>query len=725
MRAFLEYLASYPEGILLLAVALFNSGWVYYLVFFKQNFHQAIYKAYFFYAMAALIWVLSNAYFELGSLTSFGPEVAKNMALVANVAVVFAVLGFYCLSCLFKNSQRKILRKEWLFIALMASLILFFNLKPGLTVVEVKIFVDGNFELVFGKWNILFFLTGILMFIFGISNIILALRKNKTVNLEDKKLIYMLSGISIMFISTITFSIIFPGTANIYSLTWLPPALTSLEILLVGYAILTQRFPSLKLLLSGISKAIFVLLCSLAVGYFFGILLFGGLPEFYSVLIFCVISALGYHTLIKYLDLPVFYYLLGASNIKRFKAEIGKFRNKNTVYTDLAELNKDLRQTFRQKFFIEPAQIIILDRKTQKQYPAIRQHCQKEPSILVTKELELQENRQKQPGLVAELQALGELCLPLFSPEQRLIGFFVLGRKPFQKPYTKEEIEAVEATQCHFSTVLSSVLHSTKLQKQLEHKNKILELKNKAIQKQNAKMRKLLAQQQDFIHVAAHELRTPVTICNAAASVMPSSKKLGILQFGLDRLADRVSEIVYVYENHGQKMQPKFTKIKIQQFFQKVFKNFMPLLKKEKRQFSFDNKINEEIEAEFDQAKIYQVVENLLTNALKFTKENGIITFHLALDQEKLKFAVTDNGCGVPDDTKEEIFKRFRGNHSTKNKGLGLGLYICRRIIRLHKGKIWCEDAPLKSGTTFCVEIPLQQSLAPEKEAEAEGKARE
>ena len=235
---------------------------------------------------------------------------------------------------------------------------------------------------------------------------------------------------------------------------------------------------------------------------------------------------------------------------------------------------------------------------------------------------------------------------------------------------------------------------------------------NQSLQKQNAVMRKLLKQQSDFIDVTAHELRTPLTISQLYAEVLKPSPAVKTMQFGLNRLAERVKEILYVHEHDGKKVGFNPSKVKIAKFFTEIYHNFVPTLEKEKRQFSFDNKINEEIEAEFDTSKICQVVENLLTNALKFTKENGIITFHLALDQEKLKFAVTDNGCGVPDDTKEEIFKKFRGNHSTKNKGLGLGLYLCKKIIRMHKGKIWCEDVPLKNGTAFCVEIPLKQELA-------------
>ena len=704
-NAFFESFVNFPKGVLLSLIALLDTCWVFYIIFVRKNFKQKLYKAYFFYAIFVIFWVLSNAYFELPILRFFGESAAQFMAVFANLAAFFSVLGFYIAACFFKNHQKKISRFTWIFVILIGAVVLIINSIPNLTIQGVDIFADNSYQLIFGNVNIALFLLGTLVIILGFINFLLAIKEQKE-DLENKKFLYIFSGMSLMYGSIILFHIVFLTIFRNNSLVWLPPALSVADVTLVGYAIFTQRFPSLKLFLSGISKAIFVLLCSLAVGYFFGILLFGGLPEFYSVLIFCVISALGYHTLIKYFDLPVFYYLLGASNLKKFKAEIGKFRNKNTVYTDLAELNKDLRQTFRQKFFIELAQIIILDRKTQKQYPAIRQHCQKDKSILVTKELELQENQQEiNPLFLKQLVTLGEICLPLFSPEQKLIGFFVLGPKPFQKPYTKEEIEAVEATQCHFSTVLSSVLHSTKLQNQLEAKNKIL-------QKQNAAMRKLLKQQSDFIDVAAHELRTPLTIAQGYAEMLKPSPEAKTMQFGLKRLTERVKEILYVNEHDGKKVGFNPSKVKVAEFFIEIYHNFVPTLEKEKRQFSFDNKINEEIEAEFDTSKICQVIENLLTNALNFTKENGIITFHLAVDQEKLKFAVTDNGCGVPDDTKEEIFKKFRGNHATKSKGLGLGLYLCKTIVKMHKGKIWCEDAPLKSGTTFYVEIPLKQELA-------------
>ena len=701
-------LVKFPLGTLLLLICILNLAWFFYI--WRRKPHRKLFIAYTLYVLSIVTWVLTNFYFHSELLTIYDKRLALIIALISNISACFsAVLAFY-ISCFIKSKSEKVSLLAWAFILIISFGNLFLNIYPDLTIQGVEIIDPHNFKLIQSPYAGIYFGFAAFLIIPSIINLIIAAIRYK--GIRNKQSLYILAGALIMYFVAIFSNVIAPLFSQNYSFVWLPPLLSIVPIFLFGYAIFTQRFPSLKFIFVNLTKLTTIFILAGIVFYFLAFKLLSNLPIFYSQAIALVIFGLLIFNSAKLLGSETLQDLLIFNSVERFKREVFKLRNKKIVYLTLEDINNDLQEKFCQKFFISSAHIVPTN-MLQKNYPELIKYSAKNlQTILVTKEIQLLENQQKNNPLpLKELENLGEICLPLFNPDQKLIGFFVLGRKPFQKPYTKEEIEAVEATQCHFSTVLSSVLHSTKLQNQLEAKNKIL-------QKQNAAMRKLLAQQQDFIHVAAHELRTPVTICNATASVMPSSKKLAILQFGLDRLADRVSEIVYVYENHGQKMQPKFTKIKIQQFFQKVFKNFMPLLKKEERQFNFDNKIeNPALEAEFDQAKIYQVAENLISNAVKFTKKNGLIIFYVGTEREKLKFAVVDNGCGVPDETKEEIFKKFRGNHATRNKGLGLGLYICRRIIKRHKGKIWCEDAPLKNGTAFCVEIPLKQSSPKEEPA--------
>nr|VFK24289.1 MAG: Histidine kinase-, DNA gyrase B-, and HSP90-like ATPase [Candidatus Kentron sp. LPFa] len=72
---------------------------------------------------------------------------------------------------------------------------------------------------------------------------------------------------------------------------------------------------------------------------------------------------------------------------------------------------------------------------------------------------------------------------------------------------------------------------------------------------------------------------------------------------------------------------------------------------------------------------------------------------------------------------KKKSLRDFGETIPLKVKDLGVGLYLCKTIVKMHKGKIWCEDAPLKSGATFCVEIPLKQPFAQVKEADEEGRA--
>ena len=719
MSTILQFLTTtivpYPKSVLLFSISIIYACWVLYLLFAKKLFQQKIYKAYFLFAFFILVWIWSNAWAESALFTSFGSTGLIGTYIATFLATVLALSTFFYISALMKNPSSKAYFWEKIFIGFMIMQGLFFAFFPEFTIKSAEVFKDGSFELIQTKTISILHTFNIIAIIWSFLNVLIALFKTNPGQIESKKFLYVCFGISIMYGSVIVFHIIFPYLFGNYSYSWIPPAFCLLEILIVGYGIFTQRFPSLKFIFANLAKLVTILIFAGVIFYLLTLKVLAGLPFFYSQTI-----ALGIFGILVFKSARLFgsdslQDLLIFNSVERFKREVFKLENKKIVYITLEELNDDLQKTFCKKLFISACHIIPINKIDQKHYSELIKYSAKNlQTILITKETKLQENQQKySPKLAQELEKLGEICLPLFNPDKKLIGFFVLGHKPFHKLYTKEEIEAIQTTQCHFSTVLTSVLHSTKLQDQLEAKNQMLE-------KQNTEMKRLIQQQKDFINVSAHELRTPLSISHAYASILPQSEEVKNLQFGLDRLTERVNEIVYVNEHDGKQVGFNPTKVKIPDFFTQIYKNFEPTMQKKERQFNFDNKIETKTEAEFDTCKITQVIENLLSNALKFTKAEGIITLHLGIEGEKLKFAVTDNGCGVPDDTKEEIFKKFRGNHSTKDKGLGLGLYLCKKIIKMHKGKIWCEDAPL-NGTTFYVTIPLKPLVATTKKTKKEG----
>ena len=107
-----------------------------------------------------------------------------------------------------------------------------------------------------------------------------------------------------------------------------------------------------------------------------------------------------------------------------------------------------------------------------------------------------------------------------------------------------------------------------------------------------------------------------------------------------------------------------------------------------------------------DKLKIQRLTSNLLDNAIKFTPENGTVSLRLEKDAKEVRLIVSDTGCGIPDDAKELVFKRFyRTDKSRTMPGNGLGLSMVQAIVQVHKGRIEIRDTE-GGGTTFVVSFP-------------------
>jgi PAS domain S-box-containing protein len=109
---------------------------------------------------------------------------------------------------------------------------------------------------------------------------------------------------------------------------------------------------------------------------------------------------------------------------------------------------------------------------------------------------------------------------------------------------------------------------------------------------------------------------------------------------------------------------------------------------------------------------VQEVFENLLSNAAKYGPEGGTVWIRVDDDGSRWRVSVTDSGEGIPDADKEKVFLRFERLRKEGVKGTGLGLAIARRIVDLHGGRIWVEDAPAR-GARFCVTIPKPGAPTP------------
>lgn len=137
-----------------------------------------------------------------------------------------------------------------------------------------------------------------------------------------------------------------------------------------------------------------------------------------------------------------------------------------------------------------------------------------------------------------------------------------------------------------------------------------------------------------------------------------------------------------------------------------IYHSFLPLAEKKQLQLTFDEKLPESLTLEGDPFRIRQIVENLLSNALKFTA-TGEITLETEYHGNQFVFRVSDTGCGMTAKEQERIFKEFTRLRSAQGQeGFGLGLSITHKLVELLLGKIEIESTPGK-GSTFQVSMPL------------------
>ena len=123
--------------------------------------------------------------------------------------------------------------------------------------------------------------------------------------------------------------------------------------------------------------------------------------------------------------------------------------------------------------------------------------------------------------------------------------------------------------------------------------------------------------------------------------------------------------------------------------------------------------INEKLTAYCEKEQIHQVVSNILSNAIKYTLPNGQIHIQSRNEDDLIIISVKDNGIGFTEEEKDKIFQqfgkieRYGQGFDIISEGTGLGLYICKKIIEMHGGKIWVDSPGRNKGSTFSFSLPI------------------
>jgi signal transduction histidine kinase len=225
----------------------------------------------------------------------------------------------------------------------------------------------------------------------------------------------------------------------------------------------------------------------------------------------------------------------------------------------------------------------------------------------------------------------------------------------------------------------------------------------------------------DFLSVAAHELKTPVTGLRATAQLIIRrlrkgqtdsaewlSERLSVIDQQSERLARLVEQLLDVSRLDRGALRTERTATDLAALAEKL----VAASRARATKHTFVLATVSGVVADVDPIGIEQVMSNLLDNAIKYSPAGGQIDIEARSDgADRVHLAVRDRGIGIPVEKRADIFERFYRAHDEEHRsGLGLGLYISQQIVESHSGKIAVEFPP-DGGTRFIVNLPVKASV--------------
>lgn len=245
---------------------------------------------------------------------------------------------------------------------------------------------------------------------------------------------------------------------------------------------------------------------------------------------------------------------------------------------------------------------------------------------------------------------------------------------------------------------------------------KLLIRRDLALSRANEQLQALDASKSEFISIAAHQLRTPLSALKWIMHMLSTNEFKDDIERAdfiskaaksTDRMIALVNDLLEVDHLQSRKAQFVFTTIEINTLITAVISEVRELALN--RNISLKVFIEKETKLNADSTKIHDLIQNLIENAIKYTKEGGTVTVTASTENDSVKIVVKDSGIGIPQSQRSKIFtKFFRATNAMKLEtvGSGLGLFIAKQVVERHGGNIWFESVE-GEGTSFFVLLPI------------------
>lgn len=240
----------------------------------------------------------------------------------------------------------------------------------------------------------------------------------------------------------------------------------------------------------------------------------------------------------------------------------------------------------------------------------------------------------------------------------------------------------------------------------------------KDLESANEHLQELDKQKSEFVSLASHQLRGPLTAVKGYASMLLDEDfgpVQGEVRDAVDKIYKSTQDLVVVVGDYLDvsrieqgRMQYDFNEFDMRDLIATIVTELRPNIERAKLTMNFDFDINGDFAIIADQGKIKQVIGNIIDNAIKYCPKGGIHVWLTHKLDNKILVTISDTGVGIHPDVLPRLFEKFtRAPDASKTNimGTGLGLYVARKMIEAHHGRIWAESAGQGLGSSFFIEL--------------------
>jgi signal transduction histidine kinase len=327
----------------------------------------------------------------------------------------------------------------------------------------------------------------------------------------------------------------------------------------------------------------------------------------------------------------------------------------------------------------------------------------------------------KQADVSQFLATTAKLKIEILAPmtlENKVVGVIILSEKESRDIYNNEDIETIDIIDSQMAISLENALLYSQTKDFNEKLTAEVEGATAELRQANAELKKLDKAKSEFISIASHQLRTPLTVIKGYASMMldgsfgemsaPIKENMTKVFDSNERLIGLVEDLLNISRIESGRLKFDFEKAQLDEVVSSVVEELTPSAEAKALKLAYEKK-GDLPEMMLDKRKIRQVIMNITDNSIKYTKA-GSINITLEFVKNKLRFCIKDTGMGISPSDLPNLFKKFSRGEDTSivhTEGTGLGLYVGKQMVEAHGGKIWAESEGVGKGSAFCFELPI------------------